>query len=259
MNHTNLAFFTDWFNSYVLSFHTGDINIDVNYILKEEHTQRVRINSANIANSISLCENDLLLAQAISLFHDIGRFRQYYDYNSSNDLRTGSHATMGVRVLEESNVLACLVEEEQSIILEAIEYHNMISIPTEVTGRTLLHSQLIRDADKLDGFYVITNEDELRKYSLEPLAEDDSFSQNVLNCLMECKSIDYKEIRTLCDRKMLELALVYDLNFQYSRELVIKKGYIEKLINYLPESKEKSQIKSHFELFLNRKELTNSG
>lgn len=250
MNRTIEASFSQWFDQYTHSFHTGDEAVDVNFILKEEHTRRVERNCIQLAKSLQWTEEECLLAQTIGLFHDVGRFKQYADHRSFRDALTGSHATIGVSVLREEGVLSCLPEAEQAIILDSIEYHNRFAIPEGISESTLMFSRLIRDADKLDAFYSFTNDRETRKYNLDDLPDEPAYSPNVLMSFFQSKSVDYKEIKTNGDRRLWELALLYDLNFPYSLRTVEEEGYIKKLLNALPPSEEKEKIQEHVHAYL---------
>jgi len=49
------------------------------------------------------------------------------------------------------------------MILDAIKYHNKIKIPNNIDDKTMLFSKIVRDADKLDIFYLFSISNELFK------------------------------------------------------------------------------------------------
>lgn len=95
----------------------------VNYILKLEHTYRVKDNILELGQSLNLDEKSLMLCELIGLYHDLGRFIQYSEFDTFSDAITGSPGELSVIVLVENDVLKCLEEREREIILEAIRYH----------------------------------------------------------------------------------------------------------------------------------------
>jgi putative nucleotidyltransferase with HDIG domain len=78
---------------------------------------------------------DTLLAEAIGLFHDVGRFRQYETYKTFDDSISVNHATLGAKVLLENNVLQRLPKQEQDLILRGVTLHNVFSLPEKLTVR----------------------------------------------------------------------------------------------------------------------------
>jgi hypothetical protein len=77
MQQHDLEQLKTWFAGYCRSFYTGNETDDRNIALKEEHTGRVRANIMLLGEAAGLDCSGLLLAEAIALFHDLGRFPQY--------------------------------------------------------------------------------------------------------------------------------------------------------------------------------------
>lgn len=253
MNKICLSAFYTWFNNHVKQFYSEDKDTMVNIQLKEEHTYRVAKNSAAIAKSLKLEDNQRGLAEVIGLFHDIGRFKQYSTYKTFNDTKTGSHADIGVDVLRESGILSCLQKVEQELVLNAIKYHNLYEIPQKDSPEVIQHSKIIRDADKLDGYYIETNENEERKYSLDKLDIKSSYSQSLIADIINCKNIKFSNMKYENDRKLLMLSLVFDMNFPFSFLQVINNGYIDKLVAKLPQNEEIANIHVHIKKYIKKR------
>lgn len=253
MNKICLSAFYTWFNNHVKQFYSEDKNTTVNIQLKEEHTYRVAKNSAAIAKSLKLEDNQRELAEVIGLFHDIGRFKQYSTYKTFNDNKTGSHADIGVDILRETGILFCLPEVEQESILKAIKHHNLHEIPQNDSPEVILYSKIIRDADKLDGYYIETNENEERKYTLDKLDIDSSYSQSLIADIINCKNIKFNNMKYEDDRKLLMLSLVFDMNFPFSFSQVNKNGYIDKLVAKLPQNEEIANIHVHIKKYIKKR------
>ena len=97
--------------------------------VKEEHTLRVCKEILQLGKALDLNKNALRLAETIALFHGIGRFEQFRTYGTFNDKKSENHATLELKVLEETNVLSHLTKTQRSIAYNAIGYHNVRKLP----------------------------------------------------------------------------------------------------------------------------------
>ena len=70
------------FYFYADSFVSSDPGQTVNILLKKEHTERVCADVLEIAQSLTRNQQDLFIAEAAALFHDVGRFEQYARYHT---------------------------------------------------------------------------------------------------------------------------------------------------------------------------------
>ncbi len=178
---------------------------------------------------------------------------EYFTYKTFNDTKTGSHANISVDIIIETGILSCLPEVEQELILNAIKYHNLYEIPHNDSPDVILHSKIIRDADKLDGYYIETNENEERKYSLEKLDIESSYSHSLIADIINCKNIKFSNMKYENDRKLLMLSLVFDMNFPFSFLRVIRNGYIDKLVAKLPQNDEIANIHVHIKKYIEKR------
>jgi len=103
-----------------------------------------------LTGSLGLSPDERLTAEAIALFHDVGRFEQYVRYSTFRDDISGNHAALGVKVLKEEGVLVKVPEEERRAVYLAISLHNVFRVPSSIKDRDLISMRLIRDADKPD-------------------------------------------------------------------------------------------------------------
>lgn len=101
MTRDDVTFFKKWFSDYCRSFYSSDIEDQKNISLKEEHTFHVCKNMIEITQGLSLKENQTMLAEAIALFHDIGRFPQYAKYRTFRDSISVNHGMLGTQTLIE--------------------------------------------------------------------------------------------------------------------------------------------------------------
>ncbi|MCJ7618071.1 MAG: HD domain-containing protein, partial [Desulfobacterales bacterium] len=196
-----------------------------------------------LGKELGLSDQDMVLAETIALFHDIGRFKQYKTYRTFSDFMSENHARLGLRQMAIHGVLSACTTAEKRLITRAIAYHNAATLPVNENGNTLFFMRLIRDADKLDIwklFIDYCNEGEKKHSSAIELGlpDDPIYSQRVIERLKQRRFVLMQDLKTLNDFKLLQIGWVYDLNFVPSFQIVKKKKYIEKLEEALPQSKE---------------------
>ena len=146
----------DWFEDYVTQFSSDDPILQENMDLKAEHTRRVCEVIMDIGASLDLSEEELCIAEAAALLHDIGRFEQYSRYRTFSDYRSEDHAALGVKIIQANRVLDGLEPAVADIIVRAVQYHNRVTLPVGEEERCLFSLKLLRDADKVDIWRVVT-------------------------------------------------------------------------------------------------------
>jgi hypothetical protein len=231
------------FNDYCGSFYSLNREDQRNITLKEEHTHNVCGNIVQIARGLSLDDAMITLAEAIALYHDIGRFPQYQKFKTFNDGVSVNHAALGAKVLLENNVLQGLPKQEQDIIVRAVALHNAYSIPGELDQDLLLFLKLVRDADKLDiwrvaiEYYGQPEDGRATAVSLG-LPDIPRYSPEVLTALKNEQMVQMSTLKTLNDFKLLQLAWIYDLNFATSLRILESRQYIDRIAATLPRTGE---------------------
>jgi len=236
-----------WFTDYIDTFKYDNNELQKNINIKREHTERVIEEIIYIGKQLGLNNNELNLAEIIALFHDIGRFEQYDRYKTFSDNKSENHAELGIMILTRYNVLGNLDEEIQNLILRSIRYHNLPSLPGEETETYLFYSRLIRDADKLDIWRVVTDYyhrvNGQRNIALElELPDTPGFSVEVYKAMMNKQIVNLNHVKNINDIKLLQAGWIYDINFNPTFESVKNRRYLEKIREVLPESKEIDQV-----------------
>lgn len=236
-----------WFSCYVDSFNNTSIHSRENIELKDAHTLRVCDEILTVGKQLGLGEDELRLAEIIALLHDVGRFEQYARYGTFNDTKSENHAELGIRIIEKEGVLDRLDEAIKKIVIKAINYHNLISLPGNENETCLFYAKLLRDADKLDIWRLVTDyyhRNEGKKNSgLElELPDTPGFSKSVGDDLANKRSVNFKNIRNLNDFKLLQAGWIFDINFEPSRKIIRERRYLEKIRAALPKSKEIDEI-----------------
>ena len=238
-----------WFDDYVAGFYGDDEIINANLKLKEKHSRRTCKEMLYLAGELSLDENQKRLNKTIALFHDIGRFEQFVKYNTYSDVRSVNHCRLGLEVLQQTKVLDGLGRQEKQLIEKAIEFHGLKELPEDLDGQFLLLSKLIRDADKIDALYVVTEyykqyRDNPQEFKLGlELPDGPGYSAEVVEGLLLGQRVDYSRLRTLNDLKLCLLGWVYDVNFTPTLKRIKQRKFLEKLLGFLPGTEDIERVK----------------
>lgn len=215
----------DIFKEYVSNYDLSDINLERKFY----HSIRVRNNAKEIAESLNLASDDVSLATFIGLTHDLGRFPQWKIYGTFYDSGSIDHALLSIYVLFQDKILKQfnIALENENIIRTAIYNHNKYKVEGNLDDRTLLFTNIIRDADKVDLLYLLKEED-------IPISEDGSEVTSVIHeAFMRREPIQITECQTKTDYVLVKLAFVFDLNFAKSFEIVDREKLLDKFFEIL--------------------------
>ena len=244
MNKDDVSSLKNWFAGYVSRFYTDDPEYNRPIHLKEEHTKRVCGNIIMIGKELGLSPEDMITAEIIALFHDVGRFRQYELYRTFVDALSENHARLGLRQIGIHKVFSGFPKDKKLLISKAIAYHNAAYLPEGEDEKTLFFMKLIRDADKLDIWKVFLD------YYMEKrpsdaialgLPDTPFFSEKILESIQRYEFAKMSDLKTLNDFKLLQISWVFDINFIPSFRLLKKNNFIGMLEETLPRKKEISE------------------
>lgn len=223
------------FDNYVKNYDMSNEKISLKYY----HTYRVCEQSTSICKSLNLSKEDTDIAYLIALLHDIGRFEQIKRFGTFDDEKSMDHALFGCKILFEEGLIREFIIDDSydEIIKKAIFNHNKFTIQGCLDERELLHSKIIRDADKIDIIYNATDLGQIK------LNDDDSeISEKVKNSFYQKHIVSKLDKKTHNDSVMIMLAFVFDLNFKYSYEYFRDNDFVNKMYNKL---KNKSIFKEY--------------
>jgi HD domain-containing protein len=243
MDRQKLTLLQEWFAGFAGLFHSLDGEEQRNIALKEEHTGKVCTNIGLIAAEEQLDEDRLTLAEAVALFHDLGRFPQYCRYKTFNDGMSVNHAQMGARILADGGILDKLHRNEQDIIIKGVRFHNCLTIPAGLDPEPAFYLKLVRDADKLDiwrvflEYYRLTEEERASAVSLG-FPDSPEWSPQILAAASRGEIARIAEVKSLTDFKLLQLSWVYDLNFPSAFRMLLERDFINGLAMTLPDNEE---------------------
>jgi HD superfamily phosphohydrolase YqeK len=249
MKKEQLEGLKEWFDGFVAGFYGDDEYVNANIKLKEDHSRRVCEEMLYLANGLSLDEHKRLLAETIALLHDVGRFPQFVKYRTYYDPRSIDHCQLAVSVLREHRVLDALDPAEKQTILKAIEYHGLKELPENLDDDVLLFCRLIRDADKLDIYRVVTwaytrHRDDPDNFEFEiELPDEPRYSPDIIRSVLNGEHIDYAKLQTWNDMKLINLAWVYDVNFIQTLKRIRERKLLETILSLLPDTEDIRRVR----------------
>ncbi len=228
----NRAKATNAFDTYVSNYDSENPMI----FQKAAHSYRVAQIAERIARSLGR-EELIDFAWLLGLLHDIGRFEQVKRYNTFTDSQSVDHAELGADILFKEGLIDCfptetLPEGWQNIAETAIRQHNKLALPGGLDKDTETLSNILRDADKVDIFRVLS---EISYADLsggrQPIRTDNSeLSPEVIACVKAHRCVPSSVRKTLFDRRVSHCCLAFELVYEESRQIAKEQGYLQKLL-----------------------------
>src|SRR6056297_851105 len=251
ISHEIVSNYKRWFANYIYQFIEQYPDLKKNISIKADHCKRVSEEITGLARHLQLNEQDLLLAQTIGLFHDVGRFKQYVKYQTFSDDKSQNHAQLAIEVLNDNNLLKVLSDDEVEIVQKSILNHSRAEIIPDQEEKVIFFSKLIRDADKLDIWRLITEYYMVKEIkanngnkTLElELPDSNEISDDVFKAIVNKQVVLKESMQTLNDFKLLQIGWLFDLNFDYSVKRVYEKKYLDKIFKTLPDNEIVDQLK----------------
>ncbi len=230
-----------WFNTYCDSFEKLTAEQKRNFEIKRGHSIRVANLSNQLAVKLDFSDEEQILAYFIGLFHDIGRFAQLVEYNTFDDSKSIDHAAYSVEILKNEKVLEEFGIENDTLVYEAILYHNKLKLPLNLKEQELKFAKLIRDADKMDILKVLidyyTNRSATPNHTLTwELPKGTAISPAVAKAVLSEKLVSKESIESEIDIKIMQMSWVYDFNFRPSFEYILKNRFLESIYDTLPKN-----------------------
>ena len=224
------------FKDYTANYDSNNVSVR----LKIAHTYRVADLAEKIAESVF---EQITTTQAydfswlLGLLHDIGRFEQIVRYGTFKDAISVDHAELGADILFRDGLFEKFVLEEESgedfqkmrtVAETAIRLHNKLRIPDNLDSQSRIYATILRDADKIDIFRVLT-EPPYNERNLTGLSVRDE----VMQCVMTHRCVprpsgnfQVNELETLIS----QCCMAFELEYPESRAIVIEQGYLRKLL-----------------------------
>lgn len=228
-----------YFDSFYLKHKSDDLVVQKSIDLKKNHTLRVVENMNKLTKVLFLNEEQKGIAEVIALFHDAGRFPQFTKYGTFIDEESEDHALLSIAAIEAAAFFAEIDETSQHIIKTAILNHSKIQLPKLEEEQVQLFCQLIRDADKLDIWAMVTNQfrdksNDDMKIIMYNLPNQNQVSEKIIKAIQIEKLAKKEDMKTMNDFRLMLMSWVFDLNYKASFNILNQNRYIEKIYNTLP-------------------------
>jgi len=231
-----------WFDVYTRSFADEQGQLAFTFRIKVDHSRRVAGIMERMARDMGLKDDDVRAAHVLGLLHDTGRFSQYAEFHTYNDLKSVNHGLRGVEIMDAFQVLSAVAPDDRLRIEAGIRYHNEHHLPDDV----LPFVKMIRDADKLDicrTMLAMRESGELLKYPELMFSIDMEGPPNpaAVAELRAGQTVSYGHVKSMADFLMTLLSWVYDYNFFVSYHRLKEWRMIEKITGALPSDAEVKQ------------------
>ncbi|HNX77255.1 MAG TPA: HD domain-containing protein [Candidatus Rifleibacterium sp.] len=255
MNQQQTERLKNSFTEYVNSFRDAEGQLHAMLQLKLDHSQRVAEEARAIAADLSWSDAEITMAEIAGLYHDVGRFSQFRDFQTYYDPKSVNHGCRGFQVLSRSDWLVGLSESETRVVLESVRLHNCHTLPEDLSADLRRFVNLIRDADKLDIFFVLSDAIEEQALREKPgiiwnLPRDIPPGQVILDDLRNQRQARYENVKSQADFCLLQLCWIYDLNYLPTIKKVAERGIVDRIVKTLPESEELHDAVRHLQGFL---------
>lgn len=234
MEYINLESLFDKYTSSYLEISDSRILNSIQF--KIAHSKGVAVICSNISLFVFLSPRHQLMAKTCGIFHDIARFEQLKHFSTFDDSKSFDHGEKAVEILKTENYLSIFDKTEQKAILNAIKQHNKKTPPIGDDEIEMALARILRDADKMDTLTSIADyyesKDAGKKKALElDLPNIPEVSEKVIQSLKNAQMVDYRDIRTLDDFKLLKISWIYDLNYSISFAMIIESQVVNRIFN----------------------------
>jgi hypothetical protein len=145
-----------------------------------------------------------------------------------------------------------------------VRVHGDKELPKNLAPQIEPFAKLIRDADKLDIYYVMVERfDDLKKNPEKYMTTfgypaKEGYSQHIVQAVLEDKMVDYKDFKSINDMVVAIIGWMSDVNFAPVLEEIKNRGYLEKLVKFLPDTEDIRKVAQHAgSLIAKKSSLTN--
>ena len=205
------------FWNFVHKYDTDDISIQKKFI----HTFVVANNCFDIASTLGFNDTDTEFCYIMGICHDLGRFEQWKKYNTYDDSKFENHGDMGKEILlaQFTPEDLFITKEQYDLLAETIVYH-----VREYKGdnQTLLkYLPIIHSAD---AYSNVVNVAQGNHYIAD---YPNGYSQEMLDKIYNFEKVYSMPSNTKLDRIFKSLGNTFCLYFDYMRQEVITKNYLD--------------------------------
>ena len=154
-----------------------------------------------------------------------------------------NHAAFGAKYLFQEDHIRDFIEDssEDALMEKAIALHSAYELPLGLSERELLFCKLLRDADKTDIFRVYAvyaDHPEIIWNTAREKFEKSKMTGKVYEMALTKKSIPTSIKKEPLDFHVGGLAMYFDVNFEVTRKLIRKQGYLARFMDFHSQDEE---------------------
>ncbi len=228
------------------------------YRLKIDHTLRVLAIAERLCRDAGLDAGLTQAARLAALLHDVGRFPQYQRYRTFRDAESANHAALSITHALREGLLEDAPSPVRRLVLGAVYLHNKRFLPPLRSPALHTIARVLRDSDKLDIYSVMIahfsqENPKHPEVALSVVDQPDRYTPAVLDTVLNRQHGDYQAIVYVNDFKLMVIGWLYDLNFGSSARMLQEKGYLDTLIDWLPQNEHVMRLRRQVHEDLARK------
>ena len=242
-----------YFEQYVKKFDMNNVNIKARYF----HSLKSMDLAREIAISLdSFTDEEVVVCELIALFHEIGGFDAISNYHMIED-NSNDYAMKSIEILFDQGLIRKITPDTRydNLIKIAIYCNNKVGLPAKLDEKSKIFCRVLKDAHKIDSFRMTIN------YPYIDTRIDSYPSPMAYNEFKTFKPVDIKLSENSADDVLVVLSSLFDLNYNYSYEIISSQNYIDKIITSLTFSSKEiemfmRQIEKVLINYLNRKKAS---
>ncbi len=240
MDKTVLQEIKAWFDSYAREFAGANGKLPPMMRLKVDHTLRVVAECRGIAKELGWSEADVRTAEAIGWLHDAGRFSQLAEFGHFSDAQSINHAQRSWQVVEHSGILSRCAPGLRAILRAAVLAHNGHAVPDGLDADELRFSKLIRDADKIDIWFIADQARRSGLFRKHPelvlhIDLDGPANPELVEIFRQERVGSYGKVHSLADMGLTQLSWIFDIHYVPTFRRIRRRRIIEKIAEFLPD------------------------
>ncbi len=237
-NETLSAFRSD-LKKYLKPFLSAQYKDDIYVLRNIIHAEKVVENIGILADSLEVSQSEKNTAEAVALFHDIGRF--WILLQDPAEKEKYDHAQASIEYLKSNNTFNSLDEQVKTNLTEVILNHHLPQLSQMEDSPTRFYLRLLRDADKLD-IWRMTTDNLANSHKRQLLTKELGLKDKPVVTATYCMTIleggfaDKKGIVTFSDYLLYHMSWAFDLNFRKSFQVLNQKQYMRQYYDALPKN-----------------------
>ena len=155
--------------------------------------------------------------------------------------------------MDEEGVWQWLPPEAAEILRQAVVWHNKRALPPDALGAAWLPAQVVRDADKLDIFDMLTTDKEYRMPPTDGISQEGGVSKEIAEVVAGGRLGLPAQVKTAADQQVFRISWVYDLNTAEAVRYFTEAGFLPGLLAAVPDGSEKEKVRLTIVAYLQRR------